>query len=271
MKPSEGSCSQKPRVLFSAHTDFAIEIPKIMKMTSVFVLVTALATVGQTASAGDITGTVTLKGTPPGEKTITFAKEDPNCGKLLTEAPTTHYYVVGAKGELADTIVLLKNVTGKSTGAAADPVLLDQKNCQFSPQVLAIQTNQKLLVRNSDALLHNVHALPKVPGNSELNQAQMAGAGDLTITFPAAENFLKFQCDVHSAPVGSWMLAFVTVVDSPYFAISDKDGKFTIKNVPTGKYTVSALHRKAAPTGVDKEIEVKAGEAAKVDFTLEVK
>ena len=93
----------------------------------------------------------------------------------------------------------------------------------------------------------------------------MAGAPDLAVTFPAAENFMKFQCDVHN-----WMFAWVTVVDHPYFAVSGKDGKFTIKNVPPGKYTISALHRKIAPTGVDKEIEV-AADGAKTEFALEVK
>ncbi len=93
----------------------------------------------------------------------------------------------------------------------------------------------------------------------------MAGGGDLTYVFPAPENFLKFNCDVHP-----WMFAWVTVVDNPYFAQTDKDGKFTIKNVPPGKYTVTALHYKLAKTGVDKPVEVTAS-GATVDFAIEVK
>ena len=76
---------------------------------------------------------------------------------------------------------------------------------------------------------------------------------------------MKFQCDVHN-----WMFAWVTVVDHPYFAISGKDGKFTIKNVPPGKYTLAAMHRKAAPAGVEKEIEVTADGAALVCAPAEV-
>jgi len=242
-----------------------------MKLNSTVVFALGFAAALQIVSAADITGTVTLKGTPPPEHPITFLKDDVNCGKLVTTMPTTHFYVVDANGELADTIVMLKNISGKSTGASVTPAVLDQKNCQYSPQIMAIQTGQKLLVKNSDPVLHNVHAKPTAAGNTEQNQAQMAGAPDITMTFPAAENFLKFQCDVHSGPSGSWMLAWVTVVDHPYFAVSGKDGTFKISNVPPGKYTISALHRKAAPTGMDKEIEVKEGEPAKVDFTLEVK
>jgi hypothetical protein len=66
------------------------------------------------------------------------------------------------------------------------------------------------------------------------------------------------------------MFAWVTVVDNPYFAVTDKSGKFTIKNVPAGKYKIVALHRKAAPTGTEKDVDVSGGNAS-VDFTLEVK
>ena len=79
--------------------------------------------------------------------------------------------------------------------------------------------------------------------------------------------FLRFKCDVHP-----WMFAYACVVDHPYFAVTDKDGKYTIKDVPDGKYTIEAYHRKAAPVAspMTAEIEVKGGSVTK-DFTLEVK
>jgi hypothetical protein len=240
-----------------------------MKTISAFILVGSLAA-GQIAFAGDIIGTVTLKGTPPPENPNNFIKDDAKCAKVITEVPTTHFYVVGANGELADVIVKLKDAPGKSAGAPAQPVVLDQKNCQYVPQILAIQTGQTLLVRTSDPFPHNVHTKPTNPANHEENKMQEAGAPDVPLTFNAAENFVKFQCDVHSSTFGSWMLAWVTVVDHPYFAVTGKDGKFKISNVPPGKYTLTALHRKAALSGMDKQIEVKEGEPAKVDFVLEV-
>ncbi len=217
------------------------------------------------ARAGDITGTVTLKGTPPAEVPITPLKDDPNCGKLQTTVPTTHFYVVGSKGELADTVVMLKGVSAKSTGESAPAVVLDQKGCLYTPQIIAIQTGQKLTVRNSDPVLHNVHNTPENSSNKEYNQAQPPNGPDLSFTFPAAENFLRFKCDVHP-----WMFAWVTVVDNPYFAVTGADGTYKISNVPPGKYTLVVLHRKAAPTGVEKPIEVKEGPVT-ADFTLEVK
>jgi hypothetical protein len=236
-----------------------------MKTLSALITVGGLAAALQAASAADITGTVTLKGTPPKEKDITPVMEDANCSKLHTTVPTTHFYVVGPKGELADVIVSLQGISGKSTGASAPPVVLDQKGCEYVPSIFAVQTDQKIIVRNSDPVLHNVHDIPaEGSGNKEKNEAQLPNGPDLTFSFSKPENFLKFKCDVHQ-----WMFAWVSIFDHPYFAVSAKDGSFKIANVPPGKYKIQAAHRKAGV--VTQEIEVKEGEPAKVDFTLEVK
>jgi len=194
-----------------------------------------------------------------------MTEASPDCAAMYDPAkmPTTHFYVVGAKGEFADVVVSLKGVTGKSTGASAPPAVLNQKGCLYTPTILAVQTGQKIIVKNSDTCVHNVHSKPTVDGNQEFNDVQMPGGADLTYTFPKPEPFLKFQCDVHP-----WMFAWVTVVDSPYFSVSDKDGKFVIKNVPPGKYTVEAAHRKLGAQ--TQEVEVKDTDAT-VNFTFEAK
>jgi plastocyanin len=235
---------------------------KDMKLPAFFLLLAALAVV-PVARGTDIVGVITLKGTPPAEKEITPLMENPDCAKMHATTPTTHFYVVGAKGELADVVVSLKGVTGKSTGASAPPAVLDQKGCLYTPTILAIQTGQKLVVKNSDPCVHNVHATPAVPGNPETNQGQSPGAADLTYTFAQPEMFLRFKCDVHP-----WMFAWVSVFDSPYFCVSDKDGKFVIKNVPPGKYTVEAAHRKLGTQTQD--VEVKDGDVT-ANFAFEVK
>jgi plastocyanin len=233
-----------------------------MKNVSIFFLMAAVVA-APIARAADIIGVITLKGTPPAEVDITPLKDDVTCGALYDTMPTTHFYVVSPKGELADVVVSLKGVTGKSTGASAPPVIMDQKGCVYTPTILAVQTGQKLIVKNSDPCIHNVHTKPTVAGNDESNEVQMSGGADLTFTFAQPEPFLKFQCDVHP-----WMFAWVTVFDSPYYSISDKNGKFIIKNVPPGKYTIQAVHRKLGAQTQD--VEVKDADAT-VNFTFEVK
>ena len=238
-----------------------------MKRNYVSIMAAGLMAALPAASAAEISGTITLKGAPPPETEIPQLKDDPQCAGLHSGPARTRFYVVGPKGELADVFVVLKGMDGKSAGLSATPAVLDQRGCEYVPYVLAIQTNQKLLVKNSDPVMHNVHSTPTAPGNEEKNRAQMAGGSDLAFTFPSTETFLRFKCDVHP-----WMFAYVCVVDHPYFAVSDKDGKYTIKNVPDGRYTLQAYHRKAVPVAAPatQEIEVKGGNV-RANFTLQPK
>ena len=130
--------------------------------------------------------------------------------------------------------------------------------------IFAVQAGQKIQVKNSDPIMHNVHAMPKEgSSNKEENKAQMPGGGDLQFSFPSPEEFLKFQCEVHN-----WMFSWVTVLDNPCFAVTGPDGTFKISNVPPGKHTIQISHRKAGKA--TKEVDVKDS-GATVEFTLEAK
>jgi plastocyanin len=201
------------------------------------------------AHAGDITGKITLNGTPPPEKEIKPLKSDANCGKLVTGMPMTTFYVVGEGGALADAVVVLKGLEGNSAGGSAEPLIIDQKACIYIPYVSAVQTGQKILVKNSDPVLHNVHTTPKVAGNESKNLAQMPNGADLEFMFAKPEEFLRFKCDVHP-----WMFSYVTVLDHPYFDVTGEDGTYTIKNVPPGKYTLEVKHRKAGSATAEIEV-----------------
>ncbi len=232
-----------------------------MKFCPIFLLAAVLAAV-PVARAADIVGTVTFKGTPPAEIPLTAMEDNADCIAMHPTTPTTHHYVVGKNGEFGNVTVYLQGMDGKSTGASAPPAVLDQKGCLYEPTILAVQTGQKITVKNSDDCIHNVHAIPlPASGNPEYNDPQQPGGGDLTYSFPKPEMFLKFQCDVHP-----WMFAWVSVFDHPYFCVSGADGKFTIKNVPPGKYTIVAAHRKAGTQTADVEV---TDANATVNFTFE--
>ena len=234
-----------------------------MRLNRRFIALAALMASLQIVTAGDITGKITLNGKPPAERVLPL---DPNCGKLHKDSkPTTRFYVTGEKGELADVFVYVKDgLTGKTFEVPSQSPLLDQVGCEYVPYVLGLQTNQKLLVRNSDPLLHNVHPTPAVAGNLEKNLAQMPKGKDLEFTFPNEEIFVRFKCDVHP-----WMFAYVGVLNHPFYSVSDKDGKFTIKNLPPGKYTVEAYHRKAGKQTAD--VTVDGTGAKEANFTFDVK
>jgi plastocyanin len=215
------------------------------------------------APAADIYGTITFKGTPPPEINIVPLKNDPHCGPLHKEMPTTHFYRVGPNGGFGDVVVSLKGIQGHSTGAEAKPLVIEQKDCLYLPYVSACQTGQKVIVRNLDPVLHNVHVTPTNPANPEENRAQMPQGPDLAFTFPAPEEFIRFKCDVHP-----WMFAYVSVFPNPYFSVSDEKGSYRIYNVPPGQYTVVAMHRKAGAE--ERKVDV-GNQDVKLDFTFEAK
>jgi len=237
-----------------------------MLMKHVLPYAAALAAAAVSASAAEVSGKVTLKGTPPPEKPIAALKADPNCGKANAAAEVkTRLYVVGADSGLANALVYIKKgLEGKTFAPSADKPLIDQKGCMYEPYISAVQVGQQFDVKNSDAFMHNVNATPKVAGNKGFNFAQ-ANAGQInTKVFDKPELGVRFACNVHP-----WMIAYLHVLENPFFAVTDKDGNYTFKgDLPDGKYTVEAFHMKAG--SATQEIEVKGGKAAAA-FTLEVK
>ena len=246
-----------PKALWYFAPNSVMKRPHIdMKSYLAYLATAALVGSLQLVSAADLTGKVKLKGTPPPAVKIDLS---PGCGKLQPNGITTRHYVVGADGGLANVFVYVKEGAKPTPATAAGPVL-DQVGCEYQPYVIGITAGQNIKVKNSDPELHNVNATPKVAGNKPFNFAQVKDAA-ADKTFDKPEVMVRLMCNVHP-----WMFAYVGVCDHPYFAVTDKDGNFTIKGLPPGKYTVEAFHLKAGA----KTQEVMAGDNKPVDFTLEV-
>jgi plastocyanin len=202
------------------------------------ILLTAAAPI---AFAADITGKITFEGAQPAEVTIPM-RTDPQCAKMYKEKVTTRHFIISPAGELADVFVYIKDGLGaQKYDPPAEPVVLDQVGCFYTPYVFGVQTGQRLVVKNSDPTLHNVHIQtdPKT-GNKGSNQVQAPKGRDIVKTFDHPEIFVRFKCDVHP-----WMFAWAAVMEHPFFSVSAEDGTFRIANVPPGKYVIEAIHRKA--------------------------
>jgi hypothetical protein len=239
-----------------------------MKKFALSLSVVVLAGSLQVAGAGDITGKVTLKGTPPPEITIPY---DDTCSKLKPTIPTTRHWVVGKDNGLANVFVYIsKGLEGKTFTPSTDAVELDQIGCNYNPYVFGVMVGQPVRIKNSDPLMHNIHAMPKVDGNSEFNFAEPT-QGDVNDTkwiesIKVPEVMVKIKCDVHQ-----WMYAYAGVQADPFFAVTDADGHFKIANVPAGSYTLTAYHLKAngSKPGATQEITV-ADSPVTANFTVEV-
>jgi plastocyanin len=183
--------------------------------------------------ASTISGKVKLEGTPPQARVIRMSS-DPLC---MPEGPSlSEVVLVGPESGLQNVFVYVKDGLGNRTFTAPQtPVVLDQRGCKYMPHVFGAQVGQPIRIVNSDATLHNVHAVPK--DNTEFNFGQPIKGMQTTRTFDKPEVMVPFKCDVHG-----WMAAYGGVVPHPFFAVTKADGGFEIKGLPAGTFTIETWH-----------------------------
>lgn len=213
---------------------------------------------------GSITGTIAFAGAPPAPKGISM-DADPVCASSSPDSQAQDLVVNGDK--LQNVLVYIKegsaggkSIKGFKFDPPAQPATLDQKGCHYVPHVMAIQVNQTFNVLNSDATSHNVNVDAKL--NDKFNQGQPPGAAPIVKQFKREETVVPVKCNQHP-----WMRAYVGVLSHPFFAVTDKDGRFEIKGVPPGTYTVIAWHEKY-PQGLTQSVTVGAGEAKEAPFSF---
>lgn len=211
------------------------------------------------STAAALTGKVVFEGTPPANPAINMGS-DPACGAANTGEVTSESVLVD-NGGLKNVFVYIKDGLGNKYlyDTPTEPVTLDQKGCHYVPHVVGVRTAQQLMVVNSDSTLHNVHAMPA--SNTEFNQGQPVPGMKNPVTFTAAEVLIPFKCDVHS-----WMHAYIGVVDHPYFAVSGAGGKFELKTIPPGTYTIEAVHEKLGRQ--TQSVTLGAKDAKEITFTF---
>jgi plastocyanin len=197
----------------------------------------ALALTATAAGAGTITGTVVYEGKVPNLRPLSVAAE-PMCSKKHETVPN-EALVLGAGNAMANVLVRVVSglPAGKTWPAPKEPVVMNQEGCQYVPHVMGLMVGQTFKVLNSDGILHNVHALPKV--NRPFNMAMPPTRKEAEATFGQAEGMFTVKCDVHP-----WMQAYLGVLSNPFFAVTKTDGKFSIPNLEPGTYEIEAWHEK---------------------------
>jgi len=205
--------------------------------------------------SGSIQGTVTYANGDPDTEIKMDA--DPICAGLHDDAVHTEKVVINDQGQLANVFVYIKE--GAPSGSApSDTHLLSQQGCLYKPHVSGMMVGQKLIIRNDDPTLHNVHARPV--NNEEFNQGQPFQDMELEKTFDQAEVMIPFKCDVHP-----WMASYMAVLDHPFFGVSGENGGFTIGDLPAGDYVIEAWHEEL---GTQTE-SVTVGDGAAVEISFD--
>jgi plastocyanin len=193
---------------------------------------------GVAVAASSVTGTITFDGKSPALKPITM-DADPACAKKHTGPVPSEMLVLGSGNTMGNILVYVSKglPAGKTFPVPSAPAVLDQKGCQYVPHVMGIMVGQTYKILNSDGILHNLHALPKI--NSGFNKPMTAAVKETTAKFDKPEDVFQIKCDVHP-----WMQAYVGVFTHPFFSVSGTDGKFTISGLDPGTYTLTAWHER---------------------------
>jgi plastocyanin len=212
---------------------------------------TPAATPIDPATVATVNGTVKFDGMAPKASKIDMS-QDPAC-KGMNEAEN----VVVGNGDLANVFVYVKDGLGSRTfDVPKDAVVLDQSGCKYHPHVLGVMAGQTVEIKNDDQTTHNIHPTPK--DNREWNESQPPSSAPLEKNFAREEIMLPVKCNQHP-----WMKMYINVVKTPFYAVTDKEGKYEIKGLPPGDYTIAFVHEKLGEQ--DQKVTVGPKDTKTVD------
>jgi hypothetical protein len=212
----------------------------------------------QVADGGTIQGKVTFAGSPPPKKKIIPTKDREACGSSPRDVDQI---LLGPDKTVQEAVVYLQKVEkGKAWEKAAKSPEINNVKCDFQPHVQVIPVGDLDIV-NSDPVLHNTHGfLDKLTVFNVALPNQ-----DQRIKRPLRKSGLvRVECDAHG-----WMLGWILVAENPYYAVTGKDGSYTIKDVPPGAYTLVAWQEFTGP--VEVAVTVKAKEVVSAPVELKKK
>ena len=157
--------------------------------------------------------------------------------------------------------VYVDTISGKTFAPPSKPAVEDQKHMAFVPHVLVVLKGTTVQFLNSDPVGHNVY-WPSVSGNKKLahNMGTWPQGQQKSFTFNDL-GVASLLCNVHPE-----MSGYVVVVSTPYFAVTNKEGEFEIKDVPDGSYTLKTWSEEAKPATQSVTV---AGESTTVNLTVQ--
>lgn len=176
-----------------------------------------------------------------------------------TAATITGTVKVAGVASSADAVVYVVQAPG--TFPPGKPAEIDQRSFQFNPHVLPVVAGTTVKFLNSDPTAHNVFS----PDNEKYNLGTWPQGETKNHEFTKCQKFpcvYTQLCRVHPEMEG-----FVVVLQNPYFAVTGKDGKYEIKDVPPGSYQIGVWHPKGKAAA--KPVVVDAAKPAVVDFVTQ--
>lgn len=211
--------------------------------------------VGPVTDGGTVNGKVTFSGTPPPKKKVIPTKDRETCGSGVREVDLI---LVRPDKGVQEAVVYLKEVKkGKAWEKSTATPAIDNVKCDFKPHVQVIPAGDIEIV-NSDPVLHNTHGFY---GRITAFNVALPNQGQRIKKPLKKPGLVRVECDAHG-----WMLGWVLVADNPYYAVTGKDGSFTIKDVPPGTYTLVTWQEYTGE--VETPVTIKTKEVVPVSVEL---
>src|SRR5437870_12559870 len=212
--------------------------------------------VSAVTDGGSVGGTITLSGAIPKLPARKIGKDPQVCGTADRESQKL---IVNKTGGLRNAVVIVEGVKrGKAMPAAAQSAEIDQNKCEYAPHVQVMALNTEISLRNSDPILHNIQFFEG--DNSLFNIAQPVQGQEKKKKIEKAGTIYGERAD------HGWKQGNVRGRDNPYYAVTDENGKFSIADLPPGKYPVKIWHEYAGE--VNREITVSAKSETALDADL---
>ncbi len=210
------------------------------------------------STAGRVQGVVRFTGEVPPPRELNLYG---GC-ELVAKGPVFDQPVKVDGELLKDAFVVLTSGTdGWALPPVPDePVEVDQRGCVYEPRIHGARVGQDVVFINSDDMFHNVRSVSEA--NPTFNINMPAKDQRETKVFRRPERMVQARCDVHP-----WMVSHIGVVEHPWFAISDGQGRFSIEGVPPGTYEVTAWHETLGEVSGTAEVPPKG--AGRVELVFE--
>lgn len=206
------------------------------------------------SNGGTVSGRVYFGSDFPPAETIQANRDADTCGLRI---PREQFVVDEASKGLAHSVIRIEGITSGKPFASAEQKI-EQLKCRYQPHVTVVRPGESFNIINQDPVLHNVHAHH---GDTTAFNLAQPFQGQVSPQSLDKEGIVRVACDVHN-----WMEAWILVIDSPYLAITDMTGNFSISHVPPGTYTISLWHEVLGSS--EKSVTVTAGSESKIDFVI---
>ena len=214
-------------------------------------------------TVGALSGVVHFAGKAPAPVKIDMSM-DPACEMSGGNNMSEQFAVHG--GDLANVFVYVKDgpkAAFQMPVSFGPATVMDQKGCRYTPHVVALMKGQSVEFRNSDITMHNIHTMPTAVGSESIDISQGPKGTPQTKQFNQAETMIPVRCNNHP-----WMNAFINVSETPFFAITNEDGQFSIKGLPAGDYTLAAVHEKLGEQTMKVTVKAQGTTEAKFAFSM---